>query len=63
VCSIDYIVNFKNVVKNHWSNINQTWQDCSFGEGLSKLFKEFDSMLKADCHGNQKKLHVLDFYF
>jgi hypothetical protein len=26
------------------------------GEGLPKLFKEFHSMQKSGCHGNQKEL-------
>jgi hypothetical protein len=57
VCYIDYIVNLKNLlVKNHLSNFNQTWQDWSLGEGLPKLFKEFHSMQKSGCHGNQKEL-------
>jgi hypothetical protein len=27
------------------------------GEGLPKLFKEFDSMQKSCCHGNQQELY------
>jgi hypothetical protein len=34
-------VNLKHLVKNILSKFNHTWQDCSMGQGLSKLFKEF----------------------
>jgi hypothetical protein len=55
VRDIDYIVNLKNLlVKKHLSSFNQTLQDCSLGEGLPNLFKEFDSMQETGCHGNQK---------
>jgi hypothetical protein len=38
------------------SDFKQTCQDCYFGEGIPKVFKEFDFMKKSGCHGNQKKI-------
>ena len=29
---------------NHRANIDETWQGCSLGETLQKLFKKFDSI-------------------
>ena len=34
------IENFKNLlVRNHWTDFNITWQECSFGDPLPSLFK------------------------
>ena len=40
---------------NHWANLDQTWQECSLGGPLQKLFTEFDSIKNAGCHGNEIK--------
>jgi hypothetical protein len=49
VCFIDCIVNLKHLlVKNTLSNFNQTWQDCSMGKGLPKLFIEFHMAKSID---------------
>ena len=40
---------------NHWANLDETWQGCSLGEALQKLFKEFNSIHNSGCHGNQKE--------
>ena len=39
---------------NHWANLDDTWQGCSLGDSLQKLFKEFNSIHNSGCHGNQK---------
>ena len=38
---------------NHWANLDETWQGCSLGEALPKLFKRLNS--NSGCHGNQKE--------
>ena len=38
---------------NHWANLDRTWQECSLGGPLQKLFTEFDSIKKSCCHGNK----------
>ena len=38
---------------NHTANLDQTWQECSFGGPLQKLFTEFDSIKNCGCHGNE----------
>ena len=40
---------------NHWANLDETWQGCSLGEALPKLFKRLNSTLNSGCHGNQKE--------
>ena len=34
-----YIENFKNLVRNHLTNFNITWQKCFLGDPLPRLFK------------------------
>ena len=43
------------LLQNHWANLDETWQECSLGEALPKLFKEFNSTHNSGCHGNKKK--------
>ena len=33
-----YIENFKNLVRNNWTEFNVTWQECCFGDLLPRLF-------------------------
>ena len=40
---------------NHKGNLDETWQGCSLGEALPKLFKRLNSSHKSGCHGNQKE--------
>ena len=40
---------------NHWANLDETWQGCSLGETLPKLFKILNSTHSSGCHGNQKE--------
>ena len=40
---------------NHWANLDETWQGCSLGEALPKLFKRLNSNHNSGCHGNQKE--------
>ena len=40
---------------NHWVNLDETWQRCSLGEALLKLFKRLNSIYNSGCHGNQKE--------
>ena len=47
-----------NFFKHHllpkrWANLDQTWQECSLGGPLQKLFTEFDSIKNSGCHGNE----------
>ena len=44
---------FKHLLSNPWANLDQTWQECSFGGPLQKLFTEFDSIKNSGCHGNE----------
>ena len=37
------------------ANLDETWQGCSLGEVLPKLFKRLNSSHKSGCHGNQKE--------
>ena len=46
---------FKHLLQNHWANLHETWQECSLGKALPKLFKEIDSTYNSGCHGNNKK--------
>ena len=41
------------LLPNHWANLDQTWQECSLGGPLQKLFTEFDSIKNSGCHGNE----------
>ena len=40
---------------NHLANLDETWQGCSLGEVLPKLFKRLNSNHNSGCHGNQKE--------
>ena len=40
---------------NQWVNLDETWQGCSLGEALPKLFKRLNSNHNSGCHGNQKE--------
>ena len=45
---------FKNLLlQNQKANLDKTWQECSLGEALQKLLKEFNSNKKSGCHGNK----------
>ena len=46
---------FKRLLLNHWANLDETWQGCSLGEALPKLFKRLNSNHNSGCHGNQKE--------
>ena len=41
------------LLPNRWANLDQTWQECSLGGPLQKLFTEFDSIKNSGCHGNE----------
>ena len=41
------------LLQNRWANLDQTWQECSLGGPLQKLFTEFDSIKNSGCHGNK----------
>ena len=40
---------------NHWANLAETWQGCSLGEALPKLFKRLNSTHNSGCRCNQKE--------
>ena len=45
---------FKNLLlQNQKANLDKTWQECSLGEALKKLLKEFNSNKNSGCHGNK----------
>ena len=44
---------FKHLLPNRWANLDQTWQECSLGGLLQKVFTEFDSIKNSGCHGNE----------
>ena len=45
---------FKNLLlQNQRANLDKTWQECSLGEALQKLLKEFNSNKNSGCHGNK----------
>ena len=45
---------FKNLLlQNPKANLDKTWQECSLGEALQKLLKEFNSNKNSGCHGNK----------
>ena len=39
----------------HWANLDETWQGCSLGEALPKLFKRLNSSHNSGCHGNHNE--------
>ena len=41
------------LLPNRWANLDQTWQECSLGCPLQKLFTEFDFIKNSGCHGNE----------
>ena len=41
------------LLANRWANLDQTWQECSVGGPLQKLFTESDSIKNSGCHGNE----------
>ena len=41
------------LLPNPWANLYQTWQECSLGGPLQKVFTEFDSIKNSGCHGNE----------
>ena len=41
------------LLPNRWASLDQTWQECSLGDPLQKLFTEFDSIKNSGCHGNE----------
>ena len=43
---------------NHRANLDETWQGCSLGEALPKLFKRLNSNHNSGCHGNQKEKKI-----
>ena len=45
-----YIENFKNLVRNHWTDFNIILQKCFFGDPLPSLYKPFGFVKK---HGHQ----------
>ena len=47
--------NFFKHLLNHWANLDETWQGCSLGEALPKLFKRLNSNHNSGCHGNKKE--------
>ena len=58
VCRASSVVHnfFKHLLLlNHWANLDETWQGCSLGEALPKLFKRLNSSQNSGCHGNQKE--------
>ena len=49
VCRTSSLVHnfFKHLLLlNHWANLDETWQGCSLGEALPKLFKRLNSNQK-----------------
>ena len=50
---------FKHLLPNRWANLDQTWQECSLGGLLQKLFTEFDSIKNSGCHGNELEFFKL----
>ena len=55
MCLLSVINNFFQhlLLPNRWANLDQTWQGCSLGVPLQKLFTEFDSIKNSGCHGNE----------
>ena len=44
---------FKHLLPNGWANLDQTWQECSLGGPLQKLFTEFYSIKNSGCRSNE----------
>ena len=44
---------FELLLQNQKANLDKTWQECSLGEALQKLLKEFNSNKNSHCHGNK----------
>ena len=42
------------LLSTHKASCNQTLQECSLDEALSKMFKEFNSMKNSGCPSNKK---------
>ena len=58
VCHSSCVVHnfFKHcLLPNHWANLDETWQECSLGEALPKVFKRLNSNHNSGCHGNLKE--------
>ena len=53
-CSVHNFVKHL-LLLNHWANLDETWQGCSLGEALPKLFKRLNSNHNSGYHGNQKE--------
>ena len=56
VMCLSCVVNnfFKHLLlPNRRANLDQTWQECSLGGPLQKLFTESDSIKNSGCHGNE----------
>ena len=55
MCPLCVINNFFKhlLLRNRWASLDQTWQECSLGGPLQKLFTEFDSIKNSGCHGNE----------
>ena len=55
MCQSSVVNNFFKhlLLPNRWANLDQTWQECSLGGPLQKMFTEFDSMKNSGCHGNR----------
>ena len=41
------------LLQNQKASLDKTWQECSLGEALQKLLKEFNSNKNSGCHGNK----------
>ena len=47
-------ISLKNLLlQNQKANLDKTWQECSLGEALQKLLKEFNFNKNSGCHGNK----------
>ena len=49
---------FKHLLLNYQANLDETWQGCSLGAALPKLFKRLNSTHNSGCHGNQKEKKI-----
>ena len=41
------------LLPNRWANLDKTWQECSLGSPLQKVFTKFDSNKNSGCHSNE----------
>ena len=41
------------LLPNCLADLDQTWQECSLGSPLQKMFTEFDSIKNSGCHSNK----------